>query len=457
MSTVTYPATSAAIRGGYLPEGRTLSMIAMPLVMASLVHMSISITDVVMMGWLGADALAAGAVVSDFFSLLFYLAAGINSAMAPLISQARGAGATNTIRSIAQQAFLVGVLMAIPGALIVYNADAIMLLIGVKQEIIEAGIPYSHMMAFTFVSMTLFNVLHHFLSAHELSRVIFIVTLAAMPVNGAVNYLFMYGVLGLPAMGLAGVGLSSALTTSLMFTAMLVYATSHRKLKHYGLLRTVADQPRNHLGELLRIGVPIAVSNLGELGVFLLSTVTMGIFGTEALAAHAVALRTAGVVFALPNGLSQAVAVRTAYAAGAGDARSLRVTMHTALGLGALVGGAVTVALLCMRSEIAGIFLGSDGSHTLAGTATLFLTLLAAGELFSNLGAVGSGILRGVKDSVTPMICSLAAFWGVGFAGGWSLAFVFGYDGVGIWIGLTAATIVYGLLIAYRLVGRFSS
>jgi MATE family multidrug resistance protein len=438
----------------YAREAGKLARIAVPLIMASLVNMSISITDVIMMGWLGSTELAAGAVVSDYYSLFFYLVAGIIAAISPLISQERGAGKKENIRNIIQQGFFLAMVLAVPGGIIVFNTDTALAAIGIESELVALGSPYAHMMAFTFVAMMAFNVMHFFLSSHEKTRVILLVTLIAMPVNALGNYIFMFGHFGFEAMGLAGAGLSSVVTASFMFCALLFYATQNRNFKSYGLLTRFGDQQKNFIPELVRVGVPIGIANLGQMGVFLLSTVTMGIFGAEVLAAHAVALRMAGVVFAIPTGFAQAATVRVAFAIGANEYDSLKRIMRTVLVISISIGTIMLLSLIFLNVQITQAFLGKGVSTPVLMQATLFLFILAVNQPFSNLGVVGSGILRGFKDTRTPMMCSLTGFWGVGFVGGWSLAFIFNAGGLGIWIGLTTGTIIYGLLVAHQLYKR---
>jgi MATE family multidrug resistance protein len=446
----------ATVWQNHLLEAGRLGRIAAPLILASLVTMSISITDVVMMGWLGATELAAGAAVSDYYSLFFYLSAGIVAAIAPMISQARGARQVGRIRNIVQQGFLLAMLLSIPGAIVVFNADAALQAIGIDETIVETGAPYGQMMAITYFAMMAVNVMHYFLSAHDRTRVILVVTALALPFNALGNYTLMFGNFGFEAMGLAGAGFASALSATFMFCTLLFYATTNRKLKRYHLLNRLSRQKHNHYPEMFRIGMPIGISNLGEMGVFLFSTVTMGVFGAEVLAAHTVALRMAGVVFAFPLGFAQAATVRIGYAVGSNDWQSVMRTIRTALVMCVSAGLLTLLCLVSFSREISQAFLGQGASSYIIMQSAFFLVILAISEPFTNLGTVGAGILRGFKDTRVPMLFSLLSFWGISFVGGWSMAFLFDMDGPGIWFGLTGGSIAYGLMMAFRLYRRYA-
>ena len=426
--------------------------IAGPLVLASLVNMGMSITDVIMMGWIGPVALAAGAVASDFYSLVYYLCAGVIGAVSAVVSQARGSRQHRLIRRMVQQGFWIAWILALPGAITVWQAPKILALIGVEHAVISAAGGYAAMMAVTLVPMLGVAVWRQLLAAFADTRSIFRVTLVTLGLNAAGNYVFMFGKLGLPEMGLAGAGLSSALCAAFMFSALCFYVLRHPDYSRYRLLkgRLKPDWPR--LRELFRVGFPIGISSLGEVGVYLLSTAVIGIFGTAALAAHAVALRMAGVLYAFPIGLSQAATVRVGLAAGAGDVGGRSQAMRTALGTAAAAGLLAFLLVVPAREFVATLFLkaNAEASPVIAQAATL-LFILGAMQIFEYVGTVANGALRGVKDTRVPMWISVSAYWGIAGAVGLGLGFGLGQQAFGIWIGLATGAIAFSVMLVGRL------
>ena len=426
--------------------------IAGPLVLASLVNMGMSITDVIMMGWIGPVALAAGAVASDFYSLVFYLCAGVIGAVSAVVSQARGGRQHRLIRRMIQQGFWTAWILALPGAVAVWQAPKVLALIGVEPAVISAAGDYAAMMAIALVPMLGVAVWRQLLAAFTDTRSIFRVTLVTLGLNAAGNYVFMFGKLGFPEMGLAGAGLSSALCAAFMFGALCLYVLRHPDYSRYRLLkgRLKPDWPR--LRELFRIGFPIGISSLGEVGVYLLSTAVIGIFGTAALAAHAVALRMAGVLYAFPIGLSQAATVRVGLAAGAGDVGGRIQAMRTALGTATAAGMLALLLVVPAREFIAALFVSADGEagQIVAQAATL-LFILGAMQVFEYVGTVANGALRGVKDTRVPMWISVASFWGIASAVGLGLGFGLGQEALGIWIGLACGAFAFSAMLTVRL------
>lgn len=433
-------------------ETLPLLQIAWPLVLSSLLSMGISITDVVMSGWLGQLQLAAGAAMSDFYSTVYYLGLGVIAALSPIIGQALGARDRRTVRRATQQAFWVVALLCVPGVLIIWHSAWFLSLLQVKTEIVQAGIPYARMMALYFCFMLLAMVWHYFLSAHKQTAIIFRAMLAILPLNALCNYLFMYGLWGLPALGLAGIGLSSVVCAATLFAALSVYVLRHRQYDRYRLGRGLLRFNGVQFAALFRIGLPIGMINLAELGVFLLSTVIMGAISVEVLAAHTVAIRVAGVIYALPLGLAQAAAVRVAWSVGANDAPAVWAAGRSAYLLALGVGLAYLALLTLFGGEIARLFLpAAEAAEETRALAQRFLLLLALAQPLACIGTVSGGILRGCKDTRVPMVITLVCYWGLGFVTAMVLAFGLGYGGIGIWVGLALADALVGILLSLRL------
>jgi MATE family multidrug resistance protein len=439
-------------RSGGARELAAQLRIAGPLMLASLVNMGMAITDVVMMGWIGPVALAAGAVASDLYSLVFYLCAGVIGAVSAIVSHARGARQNRVIRRMIQQGFWAAGILALPGALAIWQAPRLLAVIGVEEQIISASAGYAGMMAITLLPMLGVAVWRQLLAAFADTRCIFRITLVTLALNAAGNYVFMFGKLGAPALGLAGAGLSSALCAIFMFGALSFYVLRNPAYSRYRLLKGRMTPDWSRLLELFRIGFPIGVSSLGEVGVYLLSTAVIGIFGTAALAAHAVALRMAGVLYAFPLGLSQAATVRVGLASGAGDLAARNRAARTALGAALAAGLLVILLVVPARELIATLFIKGNGSaHAIITQAAILLLVLAATQVFEYAGTVANGVLRGLKDTRVPMLISVGSFWGVATAIGIGLAFGLRQQALGIWIGLGCGALTFSALMLARL------
>ena len=300
-------------------EARELIALSAPITATAVINMGMSITDTVMMGWIGPEALAAGALVSDLYSIVYYFMAGILSASAALIAQALGARRGAEVRRVVRQGFIAAAFLTIPAFFLVWNVSSLLRMFGVEETVIELGNGYRQIMAVTVVPMMFVAVWRNAFAALGRPKIFLVATLLALPANGLANAVFMFGFGPIPAMGVAGAGLSSAIVATGLAVGFAAFAVLNTEMRQLCLFQRRLRVDKRHLAEIFRLGIPIGFSSFGEVGVYLLSTVIVSLFGATALAAHAITLRMAGVVYALTIGLSQAATVRVSYAVGRGD------------------------------------------------------------------------------------------------------------------------------------------
>jgi MATE family multidrug resistance protein len=278
----------------------------------------------------------------------------------------------------------------------------------------------------------------------------------ALPLNIFGNYVLLYGNLGFPKLGLAGAGIATAFTGTFMFLSMVGYVLVHPRLRRYLIYPSNIFNYFEYVKQIFKVGLPIGLCHVGEMGVFLFSTVAMGVFGPEILAAHTIALRAAGVFYAVPLGYAQAATVRIGYLSGQGNARAIRNTLQTIINLALVSGVLIFGVIIAVKNGLPQLVLDQQQiTGVVAVEASMFLTLLALMQPSMNLGTIAAGALRGFKDTQMPMVYSLTRFWGLGFIGAMVLAFRFGLDGVGIWLGLLLATIVFAAAVLVRIRNRF--
>jgi MATE family multidrug resistance protein len=436
-------------------EARELIALTAPITGTALTNMGMSITDTVMMGWSGPEALAAGAVMSDLYSIIYYFMAGILSASAALMAQALGAGRSVEVRRVLRQGFFAAAILAIPAFFLVWNESSLLRMFGVEEAVIELGNGYRQMMALTIVPMMFVAVWRNAFAALGRPKIFLVATLLALPANGLANAVFMFGVGPVPAMGLAGAGLASAIVATGLAVGFAAFAVLNAEMRQLGLFRSWQVDKR-HLAEIFRLGIPIGFSSIGEVGVYLVSTVVISLFGAPALAAHAITLRMAGVIYAVTTGLSQAATVRVGYAVGRGDSRGMAESGWTALVIGAAFGLVIFAVLTGASDKLPWLFLedGKVGNAAVASTAAGLLLLLGALNLAVGPASSAMAILRGFKDTRVPMVLCLTAKWVIGMPVAYFAGFRLGWSADGVWAGLFVAEAATASLMCARLFRR---
>ena len=437
-------------------EARELITLTVPIAGTALTNMGMSITDTVMMGWSGPEALAAGAVVSDLYSIVYYFMAGILSASAALMAQALGARRGAEVRRVLRQGFFAAAILTIPAFFLVWNASSLLRMFGVQETVIELGNGYRQMMALTIVPMMFVAVWRNAFAALGRPKIFLVATLLALPANGLANVVFMFGVGPVPAMGLAGAGLASAIVATGLAVGFAAFSVLNAEMRQLCLFPRCWRVDKRHLAEIFRLGIPIGFSSIGEVGVYLVSTVIISLFGAAALAAHAITLRMAGVVYALTLGLSQAATVRVAYAVGRGDSQGMAESGWTALVIGTAFGLVIFAVLAGTSDKLPWLFLegGKPGTAAVASSAAGLLFLLGALNLAVGPTSSAMAILRGFKDTRVPMVLCLTATWAIGMPVAYFAGFDLGWSAGGVWTGLVVAEVVMAILMCARLFSR---
>jgi MATE family multidrug resistance protein len=289
------------------------------------------------------------------------------------------------------------------------------------------------------------------LTSAESPRLFLQVTLGMLPVNALANYALIMGVGPVPALGPAGAGVSSLLVAT---ATLLLLIRVHRRAR--GTQAKVPGLPAwAEAAAVLRVGVPIGIATVGEVGIFLAVTLYAGRLGTAEVAAHTLALRAAGVAYAIPAALLQASLVRMARAESAGDRAAGRGVVMAALGVSLTAGAGLCAAFVLGAVPLSAAFFDtSRAGAAAAAMAAGLLMLLGAMELFGTPGAAASGLLRGRKDARAPMLATLFGHWAVGAPLGVFLCEAQLLGVTGLWIGLLAGTAVSSVLVLARLVLR---
>jgi MATE family, multidrug efflux pump len=280
--------------------------------------------------------------------------------------------------------------------------------------------------------------------------------LLCIPVNAALNWVLIYGNLGAPPLGVAGSGYASAICQGLMLLGLAVATAvlprddpAHRLRLH--LAGTLADFRR-----ILALGLPIGGLQALEIGVFVASAALMGLFGAEALAAHQIAIMCASFTFMVPMGIGQAATVRVATERGAAAWQAARRAGFVALALGIAFMAAAAIVFWTMPALIVGAFVatGDPVNRAVVALAIKFLAIAAVFQIVDGMQSVASGALRGYHDTKVPMLIAALSYWGIGFAGGWALAFPLGIGPAGLWWGFVIGLASVATLLVARLIER---
>lgn len=435
-------------------EIRATLALAAPLAGANLAQIAMGLTNAVVVGHLGGEALAAAGLGGGLYFTLVIVSQGVLTAVAPLAAHAIGADDHAAAGRIAGAGMALAALLAAPVLALLTGVPYGLARLGYDAALTADISRYLMAARWAAPAFLAFVVLRAMLSAMARVRPIMVVLLLGVAANAALNWALVFGHCGLPALGIAGSGCAVAIVQWLMTAGLAAYSLlwpAHRRLRFH---RRVAG----HFGPLVRLGVPISAMLALETGLFSATGVLMGLFGAVALAGHQLALNFASIAFMVPLGIGQATTVRVAVQLGARDHAAARRAGLVALGLAGVAMLPSAALMLAAPRLVAGLYLDVADPANAAPVAlgVRLLAIAAAFQVFDGLQAAAAGALRGYRDTTVPMAFAAIGYWGAGFGGGWALAFPLGYGAVGLWAGLALGLAVVAVLLSCRLYRRSS-
>jgi MATE family multidrug resistance protein len=435
-------------------EFRATAALAWPLALGNLAQVGMGTTDVMMMGWLSPDTLAAGALGANLYFVALVFGIGLLNATSPMIARdvGRDPRAVDDVRRTVWQGMWSAALVAIPFLLALWWTEPLLLAMGQDAGLSALAGTYVHALQWALLPAWWYLVLRAFVSALERPVWPLLIGIAAVFVNAAANWCLMLGHCGCRPLGIAGSGLATLLSSSLMFMALAVVGCAARPFRRYRLLSGALRPDWSRFREFWRLGLPMAATASFEVTMFNAAVFLMGLIGKASLAAHSIAIQIAALTFMIPLGIGQAATVRVGRAFGARDREGIRRAGWAAFWLAFAFMAAMSLTMTVAPRLLISAFLDTTdpGNTRVVELATSFLLLAALFQVADGAQVVGAGMLRGLHDARAPMFFALIGYWGIGLPSGVVLAFPAGLGGTGIWIGLATGLGLVAVLMIRR-------
>jgi len=431
--------------------GQTL-VLGIPLVGSLLTQILIGLTDTLMLGRYSVEALAAGAMATTVFHMVFILAAGFAIGAMGAAADAVGRGDERTVRRTARMGLWLSLGAGLLGMPILWFSESILLLAKQLPQTASDTQDYLRIAMLALVPALLTMSLRSHLSALERTRVVLWATVAAAILNFGMNWLLIFGNAGAPELGIRGAAWASVVAHSSTACLLALYAARGPGMARWELFRNLWRSDWEILVRLFRLGWPVGLTLVSESALFTGTALMMGAIGNVPLAAHGIVMQVAAATFMIHLGISQASTVRVGRFAGQENAVEVRRTALAALVLSGLAVALSVAVYLGAGRLIVSAFLDTDDAQAPA-ILTLGVSLIGVAALFQLVDAVqvmALGFLRGLQDTRWPMILAAISYWGVGIPASLFLGFGLGAGPVGVWFGLVIGLAVASALLMTR-------
>ncbi|MBL4870604.1 MAG: MATE family efflux transporter [Robiginitomaculum sp.] len=435
-------------------ELKALLILGVPMAATQLAQFSIFTIDILMIGRLGPADLAAAALGTVVYFLLWMLGFGPVMAVSPLISQALGADKDNyaDVRHSVRMALWAIVMMAPFMLGLVLLAEPLALLAG--QDPVQSAKAGGYVLALAagwpFALGTM--VLRNFLAAIGKTKIPLILVLLTVVINAGLNALLIFGLYGFPQLGLVGAGIASSMSYIIGFVFFIIYINMDKVSAPFKIFQNVFRPHWHRLREVAKLGWPISITTVFEGMLFNACILLMGRIGIMEVAAYQIALNLAALAFMLPWGISMAGAIRVGLAVGAQDQKAVQraglLTMFVSV-IGIMC---FAIPITLAPDFISSLYLDAqdpDNVQVIALVAS-FIPIAAAFMFFDAVQVAGNQILRGMKDVRWPMVGGGISYWVIGFPMAAYLAFQTPLGAKGVWYGLLLSLLTASVLLSYR-------
>jgi MATE family, multidrug efflux pump len=433
-------------------EIRTILAISMPLMAAYIAEMGMMITDMIIVGRLGSNELAAVGLTADWFYVLLLIGMGVVSIIGVLVAHSFGEGDFQAVKDAAEQGMIVATICAIPVMLAVWYIGPALQFANQDPDVIRLISDYSRPLAFSVLPALWFVVLRNYVSALEKASGIMTITALALVVNLAINYTLVFGKFGLPPLGVVGAAYGTSIVNWLMFLTLAFHVHYSEHFKAFRFSIVPKTFRKNICKEIFRLGLPVTGAQILGGAMFTVAAIMVGMLGADVLAAQMVVYSVIYVGMSASLALGDAIRVRVAYGIGMRSAAASRQSASIAISLSAAVVLAASLFLWFFPELLVGFFLDIDDPAN-ANVLEIAVGFSFSAGLFllvdGTLMVVANG-LRGLRDTLSTFWIAMIGYWVIGLGvGGW-LTFPMGFGAAGLWWGLVAGAIISIVLMFAR-------
>ncbi len=428
-------------------ETRQTLDLAVPIITSQVGQLLLGVIDTLMIARLGVVELGASAFATNVFSLFLVFGFGLTSCVSPLVAKADGARRYREAGEILRHGVIQAFVFGLGLALIIQFLSLNLQWFGQPQEIVNAARPYLIVMGWSIIPALLSHAMRQFLEGLHRPMLPMIVMLVAVCLNALLNYFWIWGHGGFPALGLVGAAWSTFVVRFFMMLVLSIIILRATFCADHLPLNWFLTLSKRHLRTMFSLGFPSALQTLFEVGAFAAAAIVMGWISTEALAAHQIAINIVSITFMVILGLSFAVSIRVGHSVGREDFVAARRVGFSGITLSAAIMTIFALVILGTYDWIPGLYVDD---HEVASIAGRILIVGALFQIFDGIQGVAIGALRGMHDVTVPTVIAFFAYWVISLPLLYHLAFNRGLGPVGVWAGLLVGLLITSFCLTVR-------
>ncbi|WP_423839557.1 MATE family efflux transporter [Vibrio mytili] len=436
----------------YKEEASSLIKLSTPVLIASVAQTGMSFVDTVMAGGVSATDMAAVSVASSIWMPTILFGIGLLMALVPVVAQLNGAGRRVKIPFEIQQGIALALLLSIPTIAVLFQTQFILELMDIEALLAEKTVGYIHAVTLAVPAFLLFQTLRSFTDGMSLTKPAMVIGFIGLLLNIPLNWIFVYGKFGAPALGGVGCGVATTIVYWIMFALLLFYVMTSQRLKSIDVFGEFHRPQWKAQLRLFKLGFPVAAALFFEVTLFAVVALLVAPLGPIIVAAHQVAINFSTLVFMLPMSVGAAVSIRVGHKLGEENVEGARIASRVGIIVGLLLAIVTAILTILFRESIALLY--TNNSEVIA-LAMQLLLLAAIYQCTDAVQVIAAGALRGYKDMRSIFNRTFIAYWLLGLPIGYVLGrtdwIVEPMGAQGFWIGFIIGLSSAALLLGVRL------
>lgn len=440
----------------YIPYYKRNLKVAFPVMLTQLGASLVGLFDSMMVGHYATADLAAVSFSNAIFFTVMVFAMGALMGITPLVGYEIGhkeisgdRGEDVRISSLLLNGIWFTVMLSVVMVVVLGGCIPVLDCFGQEESVVEAARPYYLCIVLSIVPFLFFCLQKQFLEGIGNTWVAMAISVFMNALNILLNWVFIFGHWGAPAMGATGAGIATLISRSIMPLLFLGAILLKRDWRIY--FRLFKEQAHLFSGEQLKrlwkTGAPIGSQTTLETVLFTLSFIIVGWLGKEALAAQQIANQIADLTFMLALGIGSATTIRVSHQLGRGDIEAVRMASNASIHLVLFMNTIGAVLMISLRHLIPYLFTEDIAVIEIASVLILIAGLF---QYADGMQAVGAAMLRGITDVKIPMVYAFVAYIVIALPIGLFCMFVLDWGAPGIWVGFIAGLSVAAVLFHAR-------
>lgn len=425
----------------------TTLRLALPIILSQAGQMLTGIVDNMMVGHVNTTSLAASSFANGVFVNVMVFGMGFAFGLTPLVGASLGRKDLNRTSILLKNGLFTNLFLSLFLTVILYFFSYLMPYMGQPEDVVALSKPYFFIISASMAPMMLFFTFKQFTEGVASTKPAMVFTISSNLLNIGLNYILIFGKLGIEPMGLLGAGWATLISRIYQGVGFAIYVLLSKRFNAYTTGFWQIPLQLKEIFGLARLGIPMGLQILMEAGAFTIGTIFMGQIGKIELAAHQVVLSLASFTFMAVGGIGSATTIRISNQFGENNFIKLRKIGLSSYFIVILIMAGFGVIFFLGRNIIP---LGFSPDIKVIQVAANLLIFAAIFQVFDGIQLTSMGALRGLTDVKAPTLIAFIAYWVISLPSGYYLAFYTSLREAGIWVGFCLGLGIAAILLVYR-------